>query len=123
MTTSIDGRRDLGRQGEDLAVRTLELSGLEIIDRNWRCRAGEIDIIARDDETLVFIEVKCRAGVGYGDPLESITREKVRRLRRLAGQWLMDHDVSAPRIRLDAVGIVWARGTLPVVTHMPGIGS
>lgn len=122
MTIPIDDRRELGRRGEDLATTTLQLSGMEIIERNWRCRAGEIDIVARDRDVLVFVEVKCRRGLGFGDPLESITHEKLRRLRRLAGQWLADHDQIAAHIRIDAVGIVWGREQVPHVTHVPGIG-
>ncbi|MDO4783542.1 MAG: YraN family protein [Propionibacteriaceae bacterium] len=116
--------RTLGARGEDLAVDHLLSQGWVVIERNWRCRTGEIDIVAADPEgTVVFVEVKCRAGTGYGDPLEAITYAKARRLRQLAGLWLAEHGEGAPQVRLDAIGVIVARGQRPRIHHVKGIGS
>ena len=90
-----------------------------MLARNWRCRTGEIDIIARDpDGVMVVCEVKTRRGLGYGDPLESITYAKVRRLRELAMEWVRSQEERVGPVRLDAVGVlVDARG-LSSVRHV-----
>lgn len=113
-----------GIRGEDLAEEHLAASGLVVIDRNWRCRHGELDLVAVDgDGTLVFCEVKLRRGTGFGDPLEALTYAKVRRLRRLVGLWLAAHPGHRGAIRLDAIGIVARPGRLPVVRHEKGIDA
>jgi putative endonuclease len=119
-------RQALGTRGEDLAAAELERQGMVILDRNWRCRTGEIDIVAMDFEaangSLVFCEVKCRTGLGFGPPLEAITHAKVRKLRQLAGEWLATSDITARRIRIDAVGVVLLPDKEPQLTHLRGIG-
>jgi putative endonuclease len=119
-------RQALGARGEDLAVAELRRQGLEVVGRNWRCRLGEIDVIATETvagrTTVVFCEVKCRSGLGFGDPLEAITWAKLRRLRSLAAEWLRVHDVGRVAVRLDAVGVLLARGQPPKVTHVRGVG-
>lgn len=116
----------VGHRGEDLAVAELERRGLRVLERNWRCRLGEIDIIAIEGEgagrTIVFCEVKCRSGLGYGDPLEAITYQKLRRLRQLSAEWLAVNGPSAVGIRLDAVGVLLQSGREPEVRHVRGIG-
>ncbi|WP_026926617.1 YraN family protein [Granulicoccus phenolivorans] len=117
-------RQQLGSRGEDLAADLLTGKGLTILERNWRCRWGEIDLIAADstgpDPLIVFCEVKCRSGLGYGPPLEAITFAKLTRLRRLAAAWLAEHEAHG-RIRLDAIGVVLRRGYAPQLTHVEGI--
>jgi putative endonuclease len=119
-----ESRQALGTRGEDLAAAELERQGMVILDRNWRCRTGEIDIVAMEDgnRSLVFCEVKCRAGLGFGSPLEAITYTKVRKLRQLAGEWLAASDITAQRIRIDAVGVVLLPHEEPQLTHLRGIG-
>lgn len=116
----------VGHRGEDLAVAELERQGMQVLERNWRCRLGEIDIIAIEGEgarrTIVFCEVKCRSGLGYGNPLEAITHTKLRRLRQLSAEWLAERGPAASGIRLDAVGVLLRRGAEPVVNHVRGIG-
>jgi len=120
MTEVTDGRREIGARGEDIAVAHLEGLGWQVVDRNWRCRTGEIDVIAVDPVgTTVFCEVKTRSGYGFGDPLEAITWEKQRRLRQLAATWLQDH--TAKKVRVDGIGIVLRRGHAPRITHVRGI--
>lgn len=119
-------RRRVGEQGEDLASQELERQGLQILQRNWHCAIGEIDIIAEDvadgRRTVVFCEVKCRTGLGFGDPLEAITYAKLRKLRQLAGEWLAASPRKPDAIRLDAVGVVLLPGHAPRLTHVRGIG-
>lgn len=117
-------RGAVGAQGEDAAVALLIEQGLQIVDRNWRCREGELDVVAWDPRgrVLVVCEVKCRTGLGYGDPLEAITAAKLRRLRRLAGLWLAEHPTDrVAAVRLDAVGVLWPRGRRPTLRHLQGL--
>jgi putative endonuclease len=119
-------RQHVGRQGEDLACAELVRQGMEVVDRNWRCARGEIDIVAaepgEDGVTMVFCEVKCRSGLGYGHPLEAITFAKLQTLRQLAAIWLRQHQVSVSGIRLDAIGIVLVPGGQPFLTHVRAVG-
>ena len=108
----------VGRFGEDVAVRHLEAAGLEILDRNWRCRDGELDIVARDGETLVFCEVKTRSGVAFGTPEEAVGTAKVARIRRLAARWLADHRPPPAPLRFDVVAVLRTRSAPLAVTHI-----
>jgi putative endonuclease len=96
----------LGQHGEDLAAEYLVAQGYRILERNWRCNAGEIDILAVDGEALVVCEVKTRRTTLYGSPLEAVTGRKARRLRGLAARWLAEHEVKPRTVRFDVVGIV-----------------
>jgi putative endonuclease len=109
---------DLGSHGERIAAAYLAGCGLQVIDRNWRCREGELDIVAREDDALVFCEVKTRRGVGYGFPVEAVTFAKQRRLRVLAQRWLAAHDEHAPDLRFDVVGVLVRTSGPAVVTHL-----
>jgi len=108
----------LGRRGEAIAARHLVASGLTIVERNWRCTQGEIDLVARDRDELVFVEVKTRSSVAYGHPLEAITPRKLARLRRLAGAWCLAHPGVTSHIRIDAVGVIAPRDGEIVVEHL-----
>ena len=109
-----ESKKRIGVHGEDLACAELERQGLQVLERNWRCRLGEIDIVAAEvgdaGLTLVFCEVKCRSGLGFGHPLEAITYAKMRTLRQLAALWLRQHHLKASSIRLDAIGVVLVPG-------------
>ena len=96
----------LGRRGEAIAERYLVAAGMSIVDRNWRCPQGELDLVARDGDELVFVEVKTRSSVAFGHPLESITTTKLARLRRLAAAWCEAHPGDHDRIRIDAVAVI-----------------
>ena len=121
-----ESKKQIGVRGEDLACAELERQGLQVLERNWRCRLGEIDIVAAEagayGVTMVFCEVKCRSGLGFGHPLEAITFTKRRTLRQLAAVWMRQHRVKASAIRLDAVGVVLAAGEEPSVTHVRAVG-
>lgn len=121
MANRPDDRRLLGEYGERLATRYLQDCGLSIVDRNWRCPRGEIDVVARDGDCLVFCEVKTRRSVRFGDPVEAITPVKAARLRRLAVTWLRSHDTTAARIRIDVVGIVRPPSGPAVLRHLVGV--
>jgi putative endonuclease len=117
----VAAKDDLGRRGEQLAAEYLESRGLEILDRNWRCAHGEVDLVARDGPVIAVVEVKTRSGTGYGHPLEAITREKLARLRRLAGAWQAAHpDVRGP-LRVDAVGVILPRDGDRTIEHLTGV--
>lgn len=116
-------RQELGRRGEDAAVRYLEARGYEILKRNWFCRFGEADIIARDEDgTLCFIEVKTRQSIEAGLPEESVTREKQSRYERIALCYMMvedDWDDSDP-VRFDAIGICVTQPHRALLRHHKG---
>ena len=110
----------LGQWGEDLAAAHLSSLGMQVLARNWRCDLGELDLVARDaDGTIVFVEVKTRAGVGYGSPAEAVGPVKARKLRTLACRWLLEHrPPGAVELRFDVVGIVKVRGHEPSLVHL-----
>lgn len=109
-------RRRLGERGEDLAVDYLRKKGFRILERNFRCRLGEIDIIARDGGDIVFVEVRSRSSSQYGLAQESINRNKMNRLRRLAGFYLAGRGEGELNVRFDVVAVNWAGQE--VVTHI-----
>jgi putative endonuclease len=109
---------ELGSHGERIALAYLVDAGLRVLDRNWRCREGELDIVAREGDALVFCEVKTRRGTGYGHPVEAVTVAKQRRLRTLAQRWLAAHDQHAPELRFDVVGVLVRPSRPAVVTHL-----
>jgi putative endonuclease len=111
----------LGRYGENVAVRHLTAAGMAILERNWRCSAGEIDIVARDGQTLVICEVKTRFDGAFGDPIEAVTRAKAARLRRLAAMWLAANGVRVPEVRVDVVGVSRERTGAARVEHLRGV--
>ncbi len=105
--------------GEDLAAEFLESIGMTVLERNWRCRYGELDLIARDGAVLVFVEVKTRTGFGYGSPpAEAVTPAKADRIRRLAGLWLTEQQTRWRRIRVDVVTVLVVDGNAPMITHL-----
>ena len=119
-------KKQIGVRGEDLACAELERQGMRVLERNWRCRLGEIDIVAAEagerGVTLVFCEVKCRSGLGFGHPLEAITYTKMRTLRQLAAVWMREHRMQASSIRVDAIGVVLQPGLEPSLTHVRAVG-
>lgn len=108
----------LGRRGEDLAVQYLERHGLVVLSRNWRCREGEIDVIATDARRLVVCEVKTRSSREFGAPSEAVDERKARRIRRVTQAWLTAHHVRWCEIRFDVVSIVAEPGGPAAVQHI-----
>ncbi len=119
----MSGTRRLGDAGERLALSRLESLGYELVESNWRCRGGEIDLIMRDSGTLVFVEVRTRRGQATGTPEESVTPAKQARLLALGEQWLAEHypDTAPPDCRIDVVGVhLSTSGKLLGVNHITG---
>lgn len=115
-------RRALGRFGETYAARHLVRQGLVLLDRNWRCEAGEIDLVLREGRVLVVCEVKTRSSTAFGPPVAAVSEQKAERLRRLADRWLEEHGVRPPEVRLDVVGVLVPRTGRPQVEHVRGVG-
>lgn len=112
-------RLRLGESGEELAKRFLESSGYCIVARNWRCKLAEIDIIARDGETLVFIEVKTRTDSAFGSPADAVTLRKQRQIGKAAQWYLAEHDLFGTPARFDVIAIVLGKGGRHQVEHIP----
>jgi putative endonuclease len=112
----------LGRKGEQLAVEYLQSAGLRILDRNYRCAEGEIDIVAAERRTLVACEVKTRSDLRFGAPIEAITRQKRARLRRLAVHWVLAHGVIFDELRVDVIGVLRSPSGEFEVEHIRGVG-
>jgi putative endonuclease len=123
MADKADARRALGDYGERLAERYLTDLGLAVVDRNWRCARGELDLVARDGDCLVFCEVKTRRSARFGSPVEAVHPRKAARLRRLAAAWLQEHDDHPARIRIDVIGILRPAVGKAVVRHVQGVGG
>ncbi len=121
MRAANNANKAIGEYGERIAVRHLLAAGYRIVDRNWRCDLGEIDVVALDGTTVVVCEVKTRSGLGFGSGLEAVTRRKAARLRRLGRRWLAEHD--APPwigLRFDIVAVHRHRRGSPEVVHLRG---
>ncbi|MEV6261751.1 YraN family protein [Streptomyces sp. NPDC051784] len=118
----MNARGALGRYGEDLAARLLADAGMTVLERNWRCRAGEIDIVARDGDAVVVCEVKTRRGGSFEHPMAAVTPAKADRLRRLAEVWLCEHGGPPPGgVRIDLVGVTLPGRGAPVAEHVRGV--
>jgi len=114
-------RQSLGRYGERLAERHLTKLGYVVLDRNWRCGTGEIDLVLRDGETLVICEVKTRRSVELGHPLACVDAVKADRLQRLAVLWADELGLTRVPIRVDLVGVLVPHRGMPQVEHVRGI--
>ncbi|HEX2177146.1 MAG TPA: YraN family protein [Nocardioidaceae bacterium] len=114
-------RSAVGRYGEDVAARHLADAGMEVLARNWRCDLGEVDVVARDGDTLVICEVKTRCGLDYGTPLEAVTVRKMARLRRLAARWLAESGHHPPQVRIDVVSVLLRGRGAALVEHLRGV--
>lgn len=99
-------RRALGAHGEGRAARWYEARGYTVLDRNWRCREGELDLVLARGRTVVFCEVKTRSSTAYGTPAEAVTRTKQLRIRRLAMRWLDEHAARAGSLRFDVACVL-----------------
>ena len=107
-----DDRHVLGAEGERAAEQFLRRQRYAILARNYRCRSGEVDLIALDHSTVVFIEVKTRTQPGCGTPLEAVDRRKQRQIQRAAQQYLIQNRLHERDARFDVVGVWWEDGRL-----------
>lgn len=112
-------KKELGRYGEELAATYLEKKGYQIIARNHLNKHGEIDIIALDNRTLVFVEVKTRSQLAYGAPAESVTYKKQQKLRELALRYLQQHQKQYVRFRFDVCSVIVKQGKPAEILHIP----
>lgn len=112
----------LGRRGEELAVGYLESLGMLVVERNWRCAEGEIDIVALDGDALVIAEVKTRRSLDYGHPFEAVGADKLARLHRLGSAWCRDRELRMPLRRVDVIAVVDDGGGAPQLEHLKGVG-
>ncbi|UPO78610.1 YraN family protein [Arthrobacter sp. Helios] len=118
----------VGRTGEGLAADHLAAAGYDIVERNWRCPQGEIDLVVRDGATLVVVEVKTRSSLNFGHPFEAVSSAKLARLYVLAAAWTRAHPAAAKDWRVDAVSVLLppsggpAGSADPVIEHLKGIG-
>jgi len=119
MRTASCSRAHLGYLGELLAAERLRAEGYVILERNYRCAVGEIDLIAREDGVLVFIEVRTRSSDAFGSPLESVDGFKQRKLREVARHYLRERRPRYQSVRFDVVGILLAEGTEAKVEIVP----
>jgi putative endonuclease len=109
-----------GQPGEAMACEHLLRKGFKILDRNYRCRSGEVDVVARDGEATVFVEVKERHGDAHGEGYEAVTFGKRRRLIRAARLYAASHGISETPIRFDVVSVDWTSEKTPVIRHDEG---
>jgi putative endonuclease len=114
-------RIELGRRGEALAAVHLEGLGHRILDRNWRCELGELDLVTAVGDQVVAVEVKTRSSLSAGHPFEAISAVKLQRLQRLGARWCADHGVRIGRLRVDIVGIVLSNPAAPMIEHLEGV--
>jgi putative endonuclease len=106
-----------GKRGEELAERYLRKKGYRVVERNYRCALGEVDLIVLDRRVIVFVEVKTRSGDGFGTPLEAVERRKQRKMIRAAQFFLSTKRLHRREARFDVVGISWP-GREPVIEHI-----
>ena len=111
-----------GGYGEASAARFLAGQGMVLLDRNWRCELGEIDLVLRDGDALVVCEVKTRTSAAFGSPFEAVTPAKLARLRRLAARWIADRGISVREVRFDLVGVRLDLSGDARFDHLRGVG-
>jgi putative endonuclease len=120
--STADQRRSLGKYGEAVAARSLVAAGMVLLDRNWRCELGEIDLVLRDGPVLVVCEVKTRSSTEFGTPLEAVGEVKAERLRRLAERWIEEHGLRPREVRIDLVGVLQDGHGAATLDHVRGVG-
>ena len=121
----VDHRRALDIRGEEIAATHLRNAGMLILDRNWRPHdsevVGEVDLIARDGDALVIVEVTTRQSLAFGTPVQAVTRRKIRQLRSLALAWLDARSIHAPSLRFDVISVTSPLAGQPVVEHLRAV--
>ena len=121
MTTTAQAKQALGAYGEEVAARHLGGLGMVVLERNWRCSEGEVDIVLRDGATLVVCEVKTRTSLVAGTPHEAITDTKLARLKRLGERWAEERGIRPAGIRVDLVAVMRPRRGPAQVEHVAGL--
>ena len=111
-------RIKFGKYGEDLAIELLKAKGFQIIQRNYRQKCGEVDIIAKDKKTLVFIEVKTRSSLRFGQPFEAVTTAKQAQLSRIALDYMTRNKIINQAARFDVISILLEKNREPKIEHL-----
>jgi putative endonuclease len=111
---------DLGARGEQAAADYLESHGLVVLSQNWRCREGELDLVATDRDRLIVCEVKTRSSPDHGEPEEFVDRRKIMRIQRATYQWLRKYRVGWCDLRFDIVSVLWPPNESPRIRHLKG---
>lgn len=119
--TTAAQRQALGHYGEDVAERHLRAQGMAVLERNWSCAEGEIDLVLREGDTLVICEVKTRSSTAAGTPHEAITDAKLARLVRLGQRWVEVRGLRPPEMRVDLVAVLRPARGAAVVDHVRGL--
>jgi putative endonuclease len=112
-----NAKQVLGREGERVAEQFLKQKGFKIVERNYRCAAGELDLVVLDKRVVVFVEVKTRTGLGFGTPLEAVAYHKQQKMIQAAQYFLSEKGLQQRDARFDVVGVSWP-GREPVVEHI-----
>lgn len=113
-------RKSLGALGEEAALAHLSGKGYRLLERNYRCRLGEIDIIAEDGETVAFIEVKTRSSLLFGAPQEAVDQKKQRKIRQIAQYYLLAHGLEGRTVRFDVITVLYSRTGGFAIEHLKG---
>ncbi|GAA0971438.1 Endonuclease NucS [Nocardioides aquaticus] len=121
MTTTAASKQALGAYGEQVALRHLVEQGMVLLDRNWRCSEGEIDLVLKDGPALVVCEVKTRSSLVCGSPQEAVGVVKLERLARLAERWREERGVHPPEVRVDVVAVLRGPRGAAQVEHVRGV--
>jgi putative endonuclease len=111
------GQQELGKRGEDAAAAYLERVGMTVVDRNWRCKSGEVDLVALDGSEIVFVEVKTRKTIATGQPEEAVTPAKQRRYKRLAEVYLQSAGLSDVMVRFDVISLLVVADDRALLRH------
>ncbi|GEL94361.1 YraN family protein [Cellulomonas composti] len=111
----------VGRYGEDVAAAHVVRLGWRVIERNWRCSEGELDLVALEGREVVVIEVKTRRSLRFGHPAEAVTHAKLARVRGLAGRWMREHPHPGCTLRVDVIAVVLPAAGAPQVEHLMGL--
>jgi len=117
MTKQYKDSKTLGKEGEEIAAKYLELNGFEIIERNYQFGHGEIDIVAKDRGDLVFVEVKTRQNLDFGEPEYAINKKKIQQIKKMAELYLFDKEIEEADCRFDVVAILLEDESNPQITH------
>jgi putative endonuclease len=118
---SLRAKDALGRYGEEIAARHLVSDGFVVLERNWRCDLGELDIVARDGRVLVVCEVKTRRSTSHGSPFEAVTQRKLHRIERLGLRWMRERGVRPSTMRVDVVSVLRPPSGPTVIEHVRGL--
>lgn len=121
MSSMKQSHRDKGKEGEEIACNYLQKNGFEIIERNYHHGHAEVDIIAKDGNEIVFVEVKARKSLEYGDPEFAINKKKISQIKKVALAYLIENNLEESECRIDAVTLIIEKDREPVLNHYKNV--